>query len=77
MRDAYAELTDAVCEIVLVVVVRHDHLGCSGSRGCGCGAGAAVVDDGSDTREECLQVDLRDGQAVGFVVKQCQAGPAP
>ena len=58
VRDAYSEVIDAFCEVVLVVPVRHDHLGRSGSRGRGRRARTAVVDNSGDTREERLQVGL-------------------
>jgi len=65
-----SEVVDSLCEVVLIVVLGDDDLGCTGSRGRGCGAGAAVVVDGGDSFEQRLLVDLSDGQAVGFMVHQ-------
>lgn len=48
VRGSDAEVVDALGPVVLVVVLRDDHLGCAGSRGCGGGARAAVVDDGGE-----------------------------
>ncbi len=75
VRRSDPEVVDSLCPVVLVVELGYDDLGCSGSRGCGCGARPAVVHDGGDPLEKRLLVDLSDGQAVGFVVQQCQVGP--
>jgi hypothetical protein len=56
--DAYAEAIDSLCEIGLVVPVRHDDLGRSSAGGHGRCISTAVVDNGDDTREERLQIDL-------------------
>src|SRR5215475_8282901 len=67
---------DALGPVVLVVMLRDDDLGRAGSRGPGSGARAAVVDDGGDSFEQRLLVDLADDQAIGFVVYQRQVGPS-
>ena len=74
-RGSDTEVADALGPVVLVVVLRDDDLRCAGLRGCGRGSRSAVVDDGCDAFEQLLLVDLADGQAVGFVVHECQVGP--
>jgi hypothetical protein len=68
MRASDSEVVDSLREVVLVMMLRNDDLGCSRLCGCRGGTGAAVVDDGSDPSEERLLVHLSDGQAVGFIV---------
>jgi hypothetical protein len=58
VRGSDAEVVDALDPVVLVVMLRDDDLGRAGSRGCGGGARAAVVDDGRDSLEQRLLVDL-------------------
>nr|WP_164313967.1 hypothetical protein [Streptomyces sp. SID12501] len=70
------EVVEALCPVVLVDVLGDDQLGCPGTGRRGGGARAAVVDDGGDSSEGCLLVDLVDGQAVGFAVQQGEVGPA-
>jgi hypothetical protein len=45
-----------------------DDLGCAGSGGRSGGACATVVDDGRDSLEERLLIDLTNCQAVGLVI---------
>ena len=70
VRGSDPEVVDSLCPVVLVVDLGHDHLGGAGLRGHGRGARATVVHDGSDPAEERLQIDLPDGHAVGFAVRQ-------
>ena len=65
-----SEVVDSLCEVVLIVVLGDDDLGRSGSGGRGCGACATVVDDGGDSFEQRLLVDLSDGQAVRLIVHE-------
>src|ERR1700738_2526825 len=69
-----SELVDSSGPVVLVVVLGDDDLGRPGSRGRGCGACAAMVHDGGDPLEECLLVDLSDGQAVGVIILEGLVG---
>ena len=75
VRGSDPEVVNTLCPVVLVVDLGHDDLGCSGLRGYGRGPRATVMHCGGDPPEERLQVDLPDGQAAGFVVRQCHAGP--
>jgi hypothetical protein len=70
VRGADPEFADSSGEVVLVVVLGNDDLGCPGPGGRGGGPRAAVVHDGGDPREERLLVDVSDRDAVGFIVGQ-------
>jgi hypothetical protein len=70
VRDTDPELLDSLCEVMLVVDLGNDDLGCPGQRRDGCRSRATVVDDCCDSREERLQIDLVDGQAVGLAVRE-------
>jgi hypothetical protein len=76
VRASDSELVHSSCEVVLVMVLRDDDLGCSGSRGCGRRARAAVVYDRRYPPEQRLLVDLADREAVGAIVDKRPLGPS-
>src|SRR5262245_7077063 len=56
-------------------MLRDNNLRRAASRGGVRSPCTAVVDNRSHTFEQCLLVDLTDGDAVGFVVYGCQVCP--
>ena len=70
MRYTDAKPIDPLGPVVLIVVIGDHHLRHAGKRGCGCRSGAAVMNDGSNLREQPMHVDLANREAIGFVFNQ-------
>ena len=67
MRGSDAQVMYPLCPVMLVVHLGNDDLRCARRRSESRSACTAVVDDGRDTREERLKVDLVDGKAIGII----------
>src|SRR5215468_10765888 len=76
MSGADAKLGNALGPVMLVIMVGNNDLRRAGSGGGGSGARSPMVDDGSNSFEQELQVDLTYRHAVGFVIDERQVGPA-
>ena len=76
VRGADAEVGHPAGPVGLVRDLGDHHLWRAGPCGRRRGARAAVMHDGGHPAEQCLVVDLADGEAVVPVVDQRQVGPA-
>ena len=69
MRDANAKLFDAPGPVVLIIMLRNEHLWHAAACGSMRGPGAAVMDNGRYMFEQRLMIHLSDGDAIGSIIQ--------